>query len=57
MTTAVIAFTRRGTALGRSLADALGGTLHVPARFAPEHELVRKWLEGGAGNRTRNSPV
>ena len=36
MTTAVIAFTRRGTALGRSLADALGGTLHVPARFAPE---------------------
>lgn len=36
MTTAVIAFTRRGTALGRSLADALGGTLHAPARFAPE---------------------
>ena len=36
MTTAVIAFTRRGAALGRSLADALGGTLHVPARFAPE---------------------
>mgnify|MGYP000010752836 FL=1 len=36
MTTAVIAFTRRGTALGRSLADALGGSLHVPARFAPE---------------------
>ena len=36
MTPAVIAFTRRGTALGRSLADALGSTLHVPARFAPE---------------------
>ncbi len=36
MTMAVIAFTRRGTALGRRLADALGGTLHVPARFAPE---------------------
>ena len=36
MTTAVIAFTRRGAALGRSLADALGGSLHVPARFAPE---------------------
>ena len=35
MTTAVIAFTRRGAALGRSLADALGGRLHVPARFAP----------------------
>ena len=27
---------RRGAALGRSLADALGGSLHVPARFAPE---------------------
>ena len=36
MTTAVIAFTRRGAALGRSLADALGGSLHVPARVAPE---------------------
>ena len=36
MTAAIIAFTRRGTALGRTLADALGATLHVPARFAPE---------------------
>ena len=36
MSTAVIAFTRRGAALGRTLADALGGTLYVPARFAAE---------------------
>ena len=36
MTAAIIAFTRRGAALGRTLADSLGGTLHVPARFAPE---------------------
>ena len=36
MTAAVIAFTRRGAALGRRLADALGATLHVPARFAGE---------------------
>ena len=36
MSTAVIAFTRRGAALGRTLADALGGTLYAPARFAAE---------------------
>lgn len=36
MTIAVISFTRRGTALGRRLADALGGTLHAPGRFATE---------------------
>ncbi len=36
MTAAIIAFTRRGAALGRTLADALGATLHVPARFATE---------------------
>ena len=36
MTAAVIAFTRRGAALGRTLAGALGATLHVPARFASE---------------------
>ena len=36
MTTAVIAFTRRGAALGRTLADALGGTLYAPARLAPD---------------------
>ena len=36
MTAAIIAFTSRGAALGRTLANALGATLHVPARFAPE---------------------
>lgn len=36
MTAAVIAFTRRGAVLGRRLADTLGATLHVPARFAGE---------------------
>ena len=36
MTAAIIAFTKRGAALGRTLADALEATLHVPARFAPE---------------------
>ena len=36
MSTAVIAFTRRGAALGRTLADALGGRLYAPARFAAE---------------------
>ena len=35
MTAAVIAFTRRGAALGKELAEALGATLHVPPRFAP----------------------
>ena len=36
MTCAVIAFTRRGASLGDMVAEALGGTLHVPARFAEE---------------------
>ena len=36
MRAAIIAFTRRGAALGRILADAPGATLPVPARFAPE---------------------
>ena len=36
MTAAIIAFTRRGAALGRTLAHSLEATLHVPARFAPE---------------------
>lgn len=36
MSTAVIAFTRRGAALGRTLAGALGGKLYAPARFAAE---------------------
>ena len=36
MKTAVIAFTRRGAALGRKLADALGGSLRVPERLAGE---------------------
>ncbi len=36
MTCAVIAFTRRGAALGRRLTQALGGTLHVPPRLAKE---------------------
>ena len=35
MTAAIIAFTRRGAELGKTLAGALGATLHVPARFAP----------------------
>lgn len=34
MTCAVIAFTRRGAALGQKLSQALGGTLHVPPRLA-----------------------
>ena len=34
MNTAVIAFTRRGAALGRRLADALEGSLRVPGRLA-----------------------
>ena len=36
MTVQVIAFTKRGAALGRTLADALGGALSAPARFADE---------------------
>ena len=36
MTVAVIAFTRRGAALGKTLAAALGGTLAAPARFAAD---------------------
>jgi len=38
VTAAIIAFTRRGAALGRTLAHSLESTLHVPARFAPEVE-------------------
>lgn len=34
MRAAIIAFTGRGAELGRTLADELGATLHVPARFA-----------------------
>ena len=34
MSVALIAFTRRGAALGRRLADALGGDLRVPERLA-----------------------
>ena len=58
MTTAIIAFTRRGGALGRTLADTLGGTLHVPARFAAslgaeaypslEEWTARAWSEAEA---------
>lgn len=47
MTTAVIAFTRRGTALGRSLADALGGTLHVPGPLRPRGRGGGLLLSGG----------
>ena len=36
MTAAVIAFTRRGAALGKTLAEGLNASLHVPARFAGE---------------------
>ena len=36
MTVSVIAFTRRGAALGRKLAATLGGTLAAPARFAAD---------------------
>ena len=36
MSTAVIAFTRRGAELGRKLAAALGGALYAPARFAAD---------------------
>ena len=36
MTVQVIAFTKRGAALGRTLADALGGALSAPARFADD---------------------
>lgn len=38
MTVAVIAFTRRGAALGKTLAAALGGALSAPARFAADVE-------------------
>ena len=38
MRTAVIAFTLRGGELGRTLAGALGASLHVPERFAPQLE-------------------
>lgn len=40
MKIAVIAFTGRGAALGRLLADGLGGSLHVPARFAEGAEAL-----------------
>lgn len=36
MTAAILAFTRRGAALGKVLAEALDASLHVPARFADE---------------------
>ena len=36
MTAAILAFTRRGAALGKVLAKALDASLHVPARFAAE---------------------
>lgn len=36
MTAAILAFTRRGAALGKALAEALDASLHVPARFAAE---------------------
>lgn len=36
MTAAILAFTRRGGALGKKLAEALDASLHVPARFAAE---------------------
>ncbi|WP_297208797.1 cobalt-precorrin 5A hydrolase [uncultured Flavonifractor sp.] len=36
MRAAVVAFTRRGTELGRRLADSLGADLHAPARFAAQ---------------------
>ena len=36
MTAAILAFTRRGAALGKALAEALDASLHVPARFADE---------------------
>ncbi len=36
MTAAIVAFTRRGAALGRGLAEALGASLHVPPRLAGE---------------------
>ena len=50
MTAAVIAFTRRGAELGRTLADSLGASLHVPARFAPEvgaeaYDSLEGWTE------------
>lgn len=36
MTAAILAFTRRGAALGKVLAEALDASLHVPVRFAAE---------------------
>ena len=36
MTAAILAFTRRGAALGKMLAETLDASLHVPARFAAE---------------------
>lgn len=42
------AFTPGGAALGKRLADALGGTLHVPARLAqstgmPSYDSLEAW--------------
>lgn len=48
MNCAAIAFTRRGAELGRRLAAALGGTLHVPPRLSeelnlPGYESLEAW--------------
>ena len=55
MTCAVIAFTRRGASLGDMVAEALGGTLHVPARFAGEfgaaaYDSLEGWTADHWGN-------
>ena len=44
----IVAFTPGGAALGKRLADALGGTLHVPARLAqstgmPSYDSLEAW--------------
>ena len=48
MICALVAFTPGGAALGKRLADALGGTLHVPARLAqstgmPPYDSLEAW--------------
>ena len=48
MICALVAFTPGGAALGKRLADALGGTLHVPARLAqstgmPSYDSLEAW--------------
>ncbi len=53
MTCAVIAFTRRGAALGQKLAQALGGTLHVPPRLAADcaaYTSVEGWTAENWGS-------